>query len=288
MKLNGKKVKINGKKFTVSEHLSNVDGNVETIILTRPISKRAGVTTENANTLQELGYMNEDDVVYTDTEMEVAGIQIKERIGAILPITMILQGDVLKDTDVQIIGRNWEDPDLIDMLFLEDETTVSINAELLTKSYLLHQERNGKFIPNTEDRDSRDSRDEEADTPNLDRLVEMFANARDSRGQRDEQEPQETNGLDGLLKGLTGLLDDVIEDIDELEDAIDEKVERRRSRSRGHESPEDLLKKILDSRSSFHEDKDSKDFSIEEIEMEDAPDEVQRLIRHLRNRSRRK
>ncbi len=311
--LNGKKVKIAGKKYTVQDHLSNVDGNVETIILTRPIRKSAA-NTAPARTLQELGYTGEDDVIYTDTEMEVGDIQIKKKIGSTVMITIILAGDVLEDTKLEIIGPNWSHPNLIDIKFLsESEDDIhEIGRELLISSYLLYQERNNKFIPNKEEIKSVH---DESPVPDLDEFLEGFKKFRDDkkssgpetllkdiRSSVEDMGGQKLTGLDEVLKNVSGLLEDtddekltgldaILKDITGLIDEIDDEIDKKDSSER-RDSPEDLLNKILGSKSDvfdkFKPERETKDFSIEEIEMEDAPPAIQRLIRHLRNRKRRR
>ncbi len=264
-RLDGKKVKIDGKKYTVKSHMANVDGGVETIILTRAIGKtsKESFRQKPADTIQELGYMDEDDVVYTPTEMEVGEIQIKEKIGETIKITMILHGGVIQDTELKIIGPNWESPDHIDIIFLEqDNEEASIDRELLVQSYLLWQERHNKFIPNKEDQGDEDISESK---PEIEELL---------------------GGLDGILGSLFKDIKDPNRSESAASDLLKDILGPSYGKKSRSEAMDDILKHILDDKKSDRgsERRRGSGIDIQELDLSDAPPEIQEIIRKLRNR----
>ncbi len=178
-KLDGKKIKIDGKKFEVQAHLTNPDENLESLILTRPIHKLKDKSDPVEN-IQQLGYRDEDAVTYSHDEMKDSIKVIHSRVGKKIDITMILDAGRMSDTSIKIVGANWENPDLIDIIFMEDNHEVSISRELLAKSLLLHTERH---LGNSKSKKS-------FDTGN---------NISDSSKKR----------IDELIGGIDSLLDDI-------------------------------------------------------------------------------
>jgi len=307
--LNGKRIKVDGKKFEVREHFTNRDDNIETIILTRAIKSGKRTKSRIVSNLSDLGYKNEDEVVYTTTEMQNISKFLMDSSRVDVNITMILDGGILKDTELKIIGPTWESPDKINIIFKEqgDGKIVEIDRELLFKSCLLWRERNDGFKPEK----ANDLDDEIEETlGGLGSILEDILKIRT----HSPKEPSSSEAHDVLerllglgrekdskqvsykLGELAGMVDTVIKDIEDTEerfktdqqfgdvlknlfDGVDPRPGRRND-----DLPEDMpdiLKDFLHGKSS-NEDRRAEGISIKEIDMDDAPQGIRELINELK------
>ncbi len=268
--LNGKKIKVDGKKYEVKDHFTNRDENLETIVLTRAIKPGK---LKPAATINELGYVDESDVVYSDDAMASMYAIIGKSFGKIINITMILNGGVLSDTDLQIVGPNWENPDQVDVIFLDkDSEKAVISKDLLLKSCLLWQERHNQYTPERESSEESGSIGPEDIEEVLGDLTGLLGDLLKNRS----SESSGSSGSSGSSKAH-----------DILEQILGDRGRPSQRSSQSSEMPDisdmpDILKDMLGSGRSSRSDR-SEEFSIEEMNFDDAPQAIKDIIRNLKN-----
>ncbi len=213
----GKKINIEDSQYKVTGHFIDTELDVETLILKRPIEFCEDEDEDDlAEYTSKMGYDNLDDLDYSESEKEFAGIQIKEKMEAeeCFEIIMPDENGKIGVIDILIDGINYEDSDYFDIVihFEETEKTITkiMSRRFITDMYLLFNEWVGNFTP-----DSKEAEDEE-----------------------------ET--VEDILGNIIGsIVNKGPHNMKELFEDIDKKAEKRSSKSRADRDLADLKKEML-------------------------------------------
>ncbi len=144
----GKKININGERYSVKKQATSQSRETETLVLERTIEADPEITH-----MSDLGYESPDDVIYSDNEREFAGIHLKESIGDVTCIATVGPGGELREKRIKVLGVNWEDPEIVNIEVLHGSSEGSekqIDRDLLIESYLLYHEWQGDFVPDAD------------------------------------------------------------------------------------------------------------------------------------------
>ncbi len=113
MQLQGKKINIDSKEFLVQKHLLNIDENLETLILTRPIKKKI-------SDIQELGFNNFKDFCESITEKDTQNIlnSLAKMVDENIKISFVDESGKIYTETFLFKGRSIQNPQ---NFILEDE-----------------------------------------------------------------------------------------------------------------------------------------------------------------------
>jgi hypothetical protein len=105
--LDNKKINIDGKQFTVSKHLVNMDGNIETVILTREIHSRK----KGATYLEDIGLKKIVDLDMSEEQYQAQMDLFTDSIRSRGILTMVGAHDdgELFNLKFKAFGRDTED-----------------------------------------------------------------------------------------------------------------------------------------------------------------------------------
>ncbi len=261
----GKKINIEGERYSVKRQAVSQSRETETLVLERTIEVDVEITH-----MSDLGYESPDDVQYSGSEREFAGIHLKESVGDITRIATVGPDGELKEKLIRVLGVNWEDPEIINIKVLYEsgeELEKQIDRDLLIESYLLYHEWQGDFVPDAdcEDEVSRDILDDmEASGIDVNGMPDIVKEIiKDITDDADEVHAEEIDisdlpeGLRDLIGGFTEVKEskkskqtpEPTEDpIDEIFESIFGDRKRRKEQSKRPDSKELLghLMKILE------------------------------------------